>query len=104
MLSNYVNKIVLVSTPFVFKEGDPCPCRLVAVETAGLWLESAELREKMLPNAEGRAEAAIFVPFTQIAYLVEDIPAPPTAEHLHHEGHQRESHKARADSSLKKRR
>jgi hypothetical protein len=104
MLSNYVNKTVLVSIPFVFKDGDPCACRLLAVEPAGLWLESAELREKMLPNADRRPKAAVFVPFAQMAYLIEDIPAPPPAEHLQHEGHQHEGHKTRAESSVKKRR
>jgi hypothetical protein len=103
LLGSHVNKIVLVSIPFLFKDDDPRPCRLVAAETSGLWLEGAELTKRLFPDVERRTETVVFIPFTQIAYLVEDTPQRLAAEHPHHEDHSREKQKARVESSVKKR-
>jgi hypothetical protein len=104
MLEHLVNKIVRVSVPFLFKDSGPCPCRLVAVETCGLWLAGAELAEKLFPDAEKQIEPVVFIPFTQIAYLIEAPPTPPDAGHLHQEHHEDDRQKMRTESSSKKRR
>jgi hypothetical protein len=77
-LGHLVNKPVLVSIPRIFAGAEPHPCRLVGLEAAGLWLESADLSGTTIPNTK-RLPARVFVPFAQIAYLVEAPPLVPPA-------------------------
>jgi hypothetical protein len=76
ILGHYVNKPVLVSIPPLFADGQLRACRLIGVESGGLWLESEDFTKLAFPNAD-RSAAKVFVPFTQIAYLVEGTTAPP---------------------------
>ncbi len=81
-LSRLVDQTVLVCVPSLFADGRVLPCRLVAIELYGLWLQSDELLARMLPHdyAEARppVEAVSFVPFAQIAAVmaVPGVPAP----------------------------
>ena len=84
ILGHYVNKPVLVSIPPLFADGQPRACKLIGIEPGGLWLESEDLTKLAFPNADRRSAAKIFVPFTQIAYLVEGTttpPVPPASNH-----------------------
>jgi hypothetical protein len=69
MLGRHVNKSVLVSIPPVFGSDELHQCQLVGIESGGLWLESSGLARIAFDNAEA-APIAVFVPFTQIAYLI----------------------------------
>jgi hypothetical protein len=73
-LGNCINKPVLVSMPPIFADGKPRACKLINVELTGLWLENEDLTRRAFPDA-AESLATVFVPFTQIAYLVE--PPPP---------------------------
>jgi hypothetical protein len=75
-LGHHLNKTVLVSIPPIFTTAEPRHCRLVGIDPAGVWLESEDLSRIAFPNVE-RLPAKVFVPFTQIAYLVEAPPAAP---------------------------
>jgi hypothetical protein len=70
-LSHHINKIILISIPSIFEDNHPRACTLVGIEVSGLWLESPDLAEKLLHPDDKRAAASIFVPFAQIAYLLE---------------------------------
>ena|ERR1700722_4077490 len=71
LLGNQVNKLILVSIPSIFKGDDPQLCRLIAIEPPGLWLASEELNGTLLANIKDRQSGAVFVPFSQIVYLLE---------------------------------
>jgi hypothetical protein len=75
-LGRQVNKPVLVSIPSLLGSEDMHACQLIAVETAGLWLQSAGLTKRTVNNAQVETQA-VFVPFTQIVCLV---PAPPAVD------------------------
>jgi hypothetical protein len=72
-LGHHLNKTLLVSIPSMFENGDPRACTLTGIEPSGLWLESREW-SKLLPSGDKRAVTHIFVPFAQIAYLLEPAP------------------------------
>jgi hypothetical protein len=76
-LGHHLNKPVLISIPPIFTTAEPRHCSLVGIEPAGVWLESEDLSRIAFPSAE-RFLATVFVPFTQIAYLVGAPPAAPT--------------------------
>jgi hypothetical protein len=72
-LGHCLNRAVLVSMPGIIGREDLCSCVLRGIEASGLWLESAEVLERIaLPKRTRKAvvPAVVFVPFTQIAYLV----------------------------------
>jgi hypothetical protein len=71
LLGNQVNKLILVSIPSVFKDDEPRLCKLIAIEPPGLWLEGADLNTTLFENARDRQSGAVFVPFSQIVYLLE---------------------------------
>jgi hypothetical protein len=75
-LGHHINKPVLVSMPSIFADEKPRACKLIGVEPAGLWLENEDLTRMALPDAD-ESLAPVFVPFTQIAYLVEGMTARP---------------------------
>jgi hypothetical protein len=77
-LGHFVNKAVLVSIPRIFADIRPRNCRLISLEASGLWLESEELLRIAFSDAE-RTPNVVFVPFTQVAYLVGVRPAPRTS-------------------------
>lgn len=85
-LSRYLNKTVLVSIPILFADGTARPYTLLGAEANGLWLQSAQLTERLLPD-EGSELAAmspvVFMPFAQIAGVVVATSMPadtPTSE------------------------
>jgi hypothetical protein len=69
-LGHHINKPVLISMPPIFTDGKPRACKLIGIEPAGLWLENEDLTRRAFPDAD-ESMATVFVPFTQIAYLVE---------------------------------
>ena len=78
ILGHHVNKPVLVSIPPLFGNGELHRCQLVGIEPAGLWLESEGLSRIAFPDADPRP-ATVFVPFTQVAYLIGAPAVPPPA-------------------------
>ena|SRR5580704_4029721 len=79
ILGHHVNKMVLVSIPSVFADATPRACRLVGVEVSGLWLESADLTTALFAASDDYQARTVFVPFTQISYLVSGEAPPPVA-------------------------
>jgi hypothetical protein len=74
-LAHSINRTVLVAIPSFFGDDGTRACRLVDVETAGLWLACDELKDRLGPayevSAEWTAPVTGFFPFTQILYIVE---------------------------------
>ena len=82
MMSYHLNKHVLVSIPGILGDGPPRRCLLTGIEPFGLWLENEELF-RLAFSDDKRPSTIVFVPFTQIAYLVAAPVAPvagPVAE------------------------
>ncbi len=73
-LGHHLNKPLLVSLPSIFDDGDPIVCILTGIEVSGLWLESRELAKKILHPNDKRVAVHIFVPFAQIACVMEPDP------------------------------
>jgi hypothetical protein len=78
MLGHQVNKPVLVSMPAIFRDGELLACTLIGIETSGLWLESSDLVNTLRADSAAESPKKIFVPFTQIAFLMEGPVAPPS--------------------------
>jgi hypothetical protein len=73
MLSQYLNKNILVAIPALFEDGGCRPYLLLGVELNGLWLHSEDLTERLLRDDRlGYSETSpvIFVPFAQIAAVL----------------------------------
>jgi len=73
-LVHSLNKIISVSIPSLFGDGMPHVCTLVGIETGGVWLQITDPGFRLFPAGENRARAAnpnVFVPFAQIAYLLD---------------------------------
>jgi hypothetical protein len=70
-----LNQTVLVAIPAFFGDDDTRACRLVDVDSAGLWLACDELKDRLGPvyeiSAEWTAPVTAFFPFTQILYVVD---------------------------------
>lgn len=90
-LAHFFNKTILVCIPSLFEDQQLRPFKLVGIEEAGLWLESEELA-KILQPPEGTKSlqrvAAVFFPFSHIAYATAEapplafaLPLAPPAEH-----------------------
>ncbi|MGF6408377.1 hypothetical protein [Paraburkholderia sp. MM5482-R1] len=80
-VARYVNKTVFVSIPALFEDRVCRPFTLLGVELHGLWLQSDELTDRLLPEEKRdlvtKASMVVFVPFAQIAgVLVATGPAP----------------------------
>src|SRR5260370_42269854 len=71
ILAHQVNKSVLVSMPSVSKDSKLLVCTLIGIEPSGLWLESNELVDTLAGAAAAEASKRAFVPFAQIAFLLE---------------------------------
>jgi hypothetical protein len=76
-LVDYLNQVVLVSTPALHSDAKCRPYVLLGVEMQGLWLQHEELVGE-LTSSEKRASvdarAPVFVPFASIACVV--LPQP----------------------------
>jgi hypothetical protein len=84
-ITRYLSKTILVSIPALFQDGACRPFTLLGAELHGLWLQSDELTQRLLPRDKQdlatTAPAAVFVPFAQIAgVLVATGPAPDQAD------------------------
>ncbi len=72
-VSRSLNKIVLASVPVLFDDGACRPFTLLGAETSGLWLQSNELTQRLLPGDKQGLESmppAVFIPFAQIAAVL----------------------------------
>lgn len=80
-VTRYLNNTVFVSIPIIFEDGACRPYQLLGVELNGLWLQSDELTERLLPrDHEDLAlyAPAAFVPFAQIAGVMVATNTPPS--------------------------
>jgi hypothetical protein len=69
-ITQYLNRIVLVSIPALFEDGACRAYRLLGVEVQGLWLQSEELIRRLASDDTKDHESlapVVFVPFGQIA-------------------------------------
>jgi hypothetical protein len=82
MLGRYLNRNVRVSIPTLFPDGPSCVAELVAVERSGVWLESPALTHVVYPDTPPES-ARVFIPFTQIAYIVGETEEPLLPETAH---------------------
>src|ERR1700738_738250 len=83
-LARYLNKTVLVSIPALFGDALCRPYKLLGAELNGLWLQSEELTNRLLPPEAAdfaRLEPVVFVPFAQMAgvLVATGVAAPPAA-------------------------
>lgn len=69
-VGRFLGRTVLVSIPALFGDAVCRPYKLMGFELVGLWLQSDDLSQRLLPEeARDLAAAApvVFVPFAQIA-------------------------------------
>jgi hypothetical protein len=81
-VSQYVNKTILVSIPSLFEDGACRACKLLGDELQGLWLQSEELTQRLLPDDKQEyvsAAPVVFVPYAQIAGVLVATKAPAQA-------------------------
>jgi hypothetical protein len=81
-LAHSLNKIVSISIPLLFDDKLPRLCKLVGTEAGGVWLQIADSNFKLFQTDKGRVSPAnpnVFVPFAQIAYLLESTTADPAS-------------------------
>jgi hypothetical protein len=75
-LNKLVGRRVIVMGPRFLESEKPQSVKLLAVETAGIWIESQEAVEKLItslqrkPSSEG---LAFFVPFAQITSIIAGV-------------------------------
>jgi hypothetical protein len=68
-IKQYLNRTILVSIPHLFHDEKCRALTLLAVEATGLWLQSSELADKLLPEdwkSYASAGPVMFIPFAQI--------------------------------------
>jgi hypothetical protein len=70
-LGHHLNKIMLVSIPSIFGDLEPRTCTLTGIEVSGVWLVSPDLARKFSYLDDNTPAPSIFVPFSQIAFLLE---------------------------------
>src|ERR1700740_2605065 len=81
-LSSYLNRTILVSIPALFDDGVCRPYKLLGADFQGLWLQSEELIDRLLPDEASHLRnfaPAAFVPFAQIAGVLVGT-APPASQ------------------------
>ena len=82
VLGHHVNRRIAVSLPELLGSPDPLICVLISNEIAGIWILSPELAEKLDIPRPADQVPPIFIPFTQIAFIVsaESPKAPPPSK------------------------
>jgi hypothetical protein len=73
-LSHSFNKAVSVSIPSLFGDALPRVCTLVGTDAGGIWLQITDPSFKLFRTDKDRVARAnpnVFVPFAQIAYLLD---------------------------------
>jgi hypothetical protein len=81
-VTHYLNHTVFVSIPAIFEDGACRAYKLLGVELNGLWLQSDELTERLLPRDHEQLASytpMAFVPFAQIAGVMVATSTPPSA-------------------------
>jgi hypothetical protein len=81
-VTRYLDSTVFVSIPAIFDDGACRAYKLLGVELNGLWLQSDELTERLLPRDHEYLASytpATFVPFAQIAGVMVATSTPPSA-------------------------
>lgn len=83
-LVRFLNKPILVSIPALFDDGLCRPYKLLGAELTGLWLQSDDLAERLLPAEATHFKdlaPAVFVPFSFIAGVLvpTGVPKEPVA-------------------------
>jgi hypothetical protein len=78
-LGKLVGRLVVVMGPKFLDSEKPQSVKLLAVETAGIWIDSKEATDKLTnlqrkPSSEG---LAFFVPFAQITSIVAGVDTAP---------------------------
>ena len=80
-VTHYLNRTVFVSIPAIFEDRACRAHKLLGVELNGLWLQSDELTDRLLPHDRkelaSRAPVA-FVPFAHIAGVLVAMSATPS--------------------------
>jgi hypothetical protein len=73
-LAHFLNKTILLCIPSLYDDKQPRPYTLVGIEPCGVWLESEDLASTLLTSEKRRpppTTLAAFVPFAQIAYVLD---------------------------------
>ena len=81
-ITRYLNRTILVSIPALFDDVVCRPYTLLGAELTGLWLQSEELIDRLLPDESGHFRnlaPVVFVPFSHIAGVLIATGAPATA-------------------------
>lgn len=77
----YLNTTIMVSMPALFPDAKARPFKLIGVELPGVWLQSDELADLLLPEEFQQYAAAgplVFVPFAHIAGILVPTTRPVT--------------------------
>jgi hypothetical protein len=72
-LKQYLNRSILVSIPALFEDGKCRAYTLQSIEADGLWLSSAEMTARLLPENDRKVSQQarpVFVPVTQITAII----------------------------------
>jgi hypothetical protein len=75
-LSKLVGRRVIIMGPRFLENEKPQSVKILAVETAGIWIESQEATDKLIANLQRKPSSeglAFFVPFAQITSIVAGV-------------------------------
>jgi hypothetical protein len=75
-LNKLVGRRVIVMGPRFLENEKPQSVKLLAVETAGIWIESQEATDKLIINLQRKPSSeglAFFIPFAQITSIVAGV-------------------------------
>jgi hypothetical protein len=81
LLARLVNKLILLSLVSAAEEGASVVCTLVGIEPCGIWVVGDAVLETLDVDNSIDRRSRVFIPFAQIAYLMEP-PVKPLAEVL----------------------
>jgi hypothetical protein len=74
-LAHALNRTVLVAIPDFFGDDETHPCTLIDVDSAGLWLDCDELRDRLGRTDETarawKSRVTAFFPFARILFVVD---------------------------------
>jgi hypothetical protein len=73
-LFQLLSRPIYAAIPSLHQDGNPRKYRLVAIDDAGLWLESEELLDRLVRadvRPSGQERLVVFVPYAQITCLFE---------------------------------
>lgn len=79
-LGHSLNKAVSISVPLLFGDHLPHVCTLVGTDSGGIWLQIPDPSFRLFQTDKTRiapAKPNVFVPFAQIAYLLDSTASAP---------------------------